>query len=251
MLWLAIVADQSINTRVGASYWQTLVAVSVQQLGLHCDLFFQDQPLKNLSAYCWQTLPVEKNHRELIFLILKTVKYSKLNFRADQDSKKNKTDHKNFKSPLEIFIFINQSNDSNLTVLRIIKIWNTLVSKSCSMLKTFMKALAPPIPVDKVNVVLSDPETPVTPYEFWLEHKPDLLFGEPIISLIFVVYQPHSSFQGKLEIYVTSCVLEPFNSCGDSRFEKLEDFGLLRHTKKKYWSSLNHLQYFLRAHNIF
>jgi len=29
-----------------------------------------------------------------------------------------------------------------------------------------MKAFAPPIPVEKVNVLLSDPETPVTPYEF-------------------------------------------------------------------------------------
>ena len=34
------------------------------------------------------------------------------------------------------------------------------------MLKTFMKAFAPPIPVEKVNVLLSDPETPVKPYEF-------------------------------------------------------------------------------------
>jgi hypothetical protein len=34
------------------------------------------------------------------------------------------------------------------------------------MLKTFMKAFAPPIPVEKVYVLLSDPETPVTPYEF-------------------------------------------------------------------------------------
>jgi len=42
--------------------------------------------IKNLSAYCRQTLPVEKNHRELIFLFLKTAKYSKLNFRADQGS---------------------------------------------------------------------------------------------------------------------------------------------------------------------
>jgi len=30
----------------------------------------------------------------------------------------------------------------------------------------FVEALAPPIPVEKVNVLLSDPETPVTPYEF-------------------------------------------------------------------------------------
>jgi len=29
-----------------------------------------------------------------------------------------------------------------------------------------MKAFAPPIPVEKVYVLLSDPETPVTPYEF-------------------------------------------------------------------------------------
>ncbi len=79
--------------------------------------------------------------------------------------------------------------------MRIIKIWNTLVSKSCSMLKTFIKAFAPPIPVEKFNVLLSDPETPVTPYEFWLEHKPDLLFEKPLIFLIFVVYRPHSSFQ--------------------------------------------------------
>jgi hypothetical protein len=43
---------------------------------------------KNFSAYCWQALPVEKNHRELIFLFLKTAKYSKLNFRADQGSQK-------------------------------------------------------------------------------------------------------------------------------------------------------------------
>jgi hypothetical protein len=80
-----------------------------------------------------------------------------------------------------------------------------------------------------------------------------LLFGEPLIFLIFIVYRPHSSLQGKLEIYVTSCVLEPFNSYGDSRFEKLEDVGLgfSGTQKKKYWSSLNHLQYFLRAHNIF
>ena len=44
-----------------------------------------------------------------------------------------------------------------------------------------------------------------------------------------------------------------FNSHGDSRFEKLEDVGLgfSGTQKKKYWSSLNHLQYFLRAHNIF
>ena len=132
-------------------------------------------------------------------------------------------------------------------------IWNTLVSKSCSMLKTFIKALAPSIPVEKVNVLLSDPDTPVTPYEFWLEHKPDLLFGEPLIFLIFIVYRPHSSLQGKLEIYVTNYVLEPFNSHGDSRFEKLEDvgWGFSGTQKKKYWSSLNHLQYFLRAHNIF
>jgi len=121
------------------------------------------------------------------------------------------------------------------------------------MLKTFMKAFAPPIPVEKVYVLLSDPETPVTPYEFWLEHKPDLLFEKPLIFLIFVVYRPHSSFQGKLEIYVTSCVLEPFNSYGDSRFKKVEIvvLGFSGTQKKKYWSSLNHLQYFLRAHNIF
>jgi hypothetical protein len=116
-----------------------------------------------------------------------------------------------------------------------------------------MKAFAPPIPVEKVYVLLSDPETPVTPYEFWLEHKPDLLFEKPLIFLIFVVYRPHSSFQGKLEIYVTSCVLEPFNSNGDSRFKKVEIvvLGFSGTQKKKYWSSLNHLQYFLRAHNIF
>jgi len=31
------------------------------------------------------------------------------------------------------------------------------------MLKTFLEALPPPIPVEKVNVLLSDPETP---YEY-------------------------------------------------------------------------------------
>ncbi len=40
----------------------------------------------------------------------------------------------------------------------------------------------PPIPVEKVDALLSDPETL---YEFWLEHKPDLIFGEPLIFLIF------------------------------------------------------------------
>jgi len=38
----------------------------------------------NFSAYCWEALPVEKNHWELIFLFLKKSKYSKFNFRADQ-----------------------------------------------------------------------------------------------------------------------------------------------------------------------
>jgi hypothetical protein len=39
-----------------------------------------------------------------------------------------------------------------------------------------------------------------------------------------------------IRLHVTSCVLVPFNSYGDSRFEKLEDVGLgfLGTQKKKY-----------------